>query len=137
VEPIEMTLNTKDLETHWASIHPLLTIHNEREYDAAVERLNELLDEVGADERHPLYSLLDTLGTLLHAYEEMHHPIPDSSGVDMLRYFMAEHELTQSNLPEIGSQGVVSEVLNGRRELNIRQVRALARRFHVSPAVFV
>lgn len=50
---------------------------------------------------------------------------------------MEEHELTQSDLPEIGSQGVVSEVLNGKRELNLRQVRALANRFHVSPAVFV
>jgi HTH-type transcriptional regulator / antitoxin HigA len=39
-------------------------------------------------------------------------------------------------LPEVGSQGVVSEVLKGKRELNIRQVRALAQRFHVSPAVF-
>jgi HTH-type transcriptional regulator/antitoxin HigA len=40
-------------------------------------------------------------------------------------------------LPEIGSQGVVSEVLAGKRELNTRQIRALAKRFGVSPAVFV
>jgi HTH-type transcriptional regulator/antitoxin HigA len=50
---------------------------------------------------------------------------------------MEEHGLTQSDLPEIGSQGVVSEVLRGKRELNIRQIRALARRFQVSPAVFI
>ncbi len=48
-----------------------------------------------------------------------------------------EHHLTQSNLPEIGSQGVVSEILSGQRELNVRQIRALASRFHVSPAVFI
>jgi len=40
-------------------------------------------------------------------------------------------------LPEVGSQGVVSEVLSGKRELNVRQIRALAKRFHVSPAVFM
>ncbi|MGB7950415.1 MAG: transcriptional regulator, partial [Candidatus Binatia bacterium] len=45
--------------------------------------------------------------------------------------------LTQSELPEIGSQGVVSEILSGERELNIRQVRCLAKRFEVSPAVFI
>jgi HTH-type transcriptional regulator / antitoxin HigA len=45
--------------------------------------------------------------------------------------------LTQVDLPEIGSQGMVSEVLGGKRELNVRQVRALAQRFHVSAAVFV
>jgi HTH-type transcriptional regulator/antitoxin HigA len=50
---------------------------------------------------------------------------------------MEEHGLTQSNLPEIGSQGVVSEILNNKRELNVRQIRALAERFKVSAAVFV
>ena len=55
----------------------------------------------------------------------------------MLRFFMEEHDLTQSDLSEVGSQGVVSEILNGRRELNVRQIRALAKRFRVSPAVFI
>jgi HTH-type transcriptional regulator/antitoxin HigA len=112
-------------------------LSNEREYDRAVKRLNKLLDKIGTDEQHPLYGLLDTLGTLLEAYEEQHHPIPDSGGADMLHYFMDEHGLTQSDLREIGSQGVVSEVLSGKRDLNVRQIRALARRFHVSPAVFI
>jgi HTH-type transcriptional regulator/antitoxin HigA len=49
---------------------------------------------------------------------------------------IAEHELTQTDLPEVGSQGVLSEVLHGKRELNVRQIRALADRFHVSPSVF-
>ena len=132
-----MSLLTKDLQTHWATLRPILTIRNEHEYDRAVQRLNRLLDEVGTNQRHPLYGLLDTLGTLIHAYEEQHHPLPDSTGADVLRFLMAEHQLTQADLPEIGSQGVVSEVLGGKRELNVRQVRALAQRFHVSAAVFV
>ena len=102
-----------------------------------MERLNCLLDEVGTAEEHPLYTLLDTLGTLIHAYEEDHHPIPECSGADVLRFLMEEHGLTQSDLPEIGSQGVISEILRGKRELNVRQIRALATRFHVSPAVFI
>ena len=63
--------------------------------------------------------------------------MPSCSGADMLRFLMDEHALTQSDLPEVGSQGVVSEILNAKRELNVRQIRALAKRFHVSPAVFV
>jgi HTH-type transcriptional regulator/antitoxin HigA len=132
-----MSVSKTELQQHWSSIRPLLTIRNERDYDRAVKRLNDLLDEIGTNERHPLYELMDTLGTLLHAYEERHHPLPDSSGADMLRFFMEEHALTQSDLPEVGSQGVVSEVLSGKRDLNVRQIRALAARFHVSPAVFV
>src|SRR5919108_5744009 len=130
-----MTLVNEELENHWMNIAPLLTIRNEREYDKAVKRLNELLDEIGDNERHPLYSLLDTLSTLIHAFEEEHYPIPEASGVDVLRFLMEEHELSQSDLPEIGSQGVVSEILNHKRELNVRQVRALAKRFNVSSAV--
>ena len=132
-----MTLAINELQIHWQNVAPLLTIRNEREYNAAVKRLNELLDEIGDEEKHPLYSLLDTLSTLIEAYEEEYYPIPDSSGADVLRYLMEEHGLNQSSLPEIGSQGVVSEILNGKRELNVRQIRKLAERFKVSTAVFV
>lgn len=131
-------MNSKhELQIHWKNIAPLLCVRNEREYNTAVKRLNELLDEIGDNEKHPLYSLLDTLGTLIEAYEDEHHPIPESSGADVLRFLMDEHGLTQSSLPEIGSQGVVSEILNGKRELNVRQIRKLAERFKVSTAAFV
>jgi HTH-type transcriptional regulator/antitoxin HigA len=132
-----MTAILQELQQHWTALSPLLSIRNEHEYDVAVARLNHLLDEVGTDEQHPLYTLLDTLGTLMHAYEEQHHPMPECSGADVLRFLMDEHGLTQSDLPEIGSQGVVSDILRGKRELNVRQIRALAKRFQVSPAAFI
>ena len=132
-----MTVIPHELQQHWTALRSLLSIRNEHEYDCAVERLNHLLDEVGTDEQHPLYTLLDTLGTLLHAYEEQHHPMPECSGIDVLRFLMDEHGLSQSDLPEVGSQGVVSDILRGKRELNVRQIRALAKRFQVSPAVFI
>ena len=132
-----MSVITPQLQRSWTQVSPLLKIQNERDYDLALERLNSLIDEVGTDERHPLYSLLDTLGTVVHAWEEQHHPLPRSEGVDSLQFLMEEHELTQSDLPEVGSQGVVSEILGGKRKLNIRQIRALSKRFGVSPSVFV
>jgi HTH-type transcriptional regulator/antitoxin HigA len=132
-----MTLATKELEIHWANIAPLLSIRNEREYNTAVKRLNELLDEIGDNEKHPLYGLLDTLGTLIQIYEEEHYPILDATGAEVLRFLMEEHGLTQSDLPEVGSQGVVSEILNGKRELNVRQIKSLAEKFKVSSAVFL
>jgi len=132
-----MTIMPHELQQHWMALSPLFSIRNEHEYDGALERLNHLLDEVGTDEQHPLYTLLDTLGTLLHAYEEHHYPMPECSGVEVLRFLMEEHGLSQSDLPEVGSQGVVSDILRGKRELNVRQIRALAKRFQVSPAVFI
>lgn len=132
-----MNVLTKEVEAHWIVISPIFVVRNEQEYDSAIDRLNDLIDEVGTNETHPLYEMLDALGAVIHAYEERHYPMPESSGADTLRFLMDEHGLKQSDLPEIGSQGVVSEILSGRRDLNVRQIRALAERFHVSPAVFV
>ena len=132
-----MSVITPQLQRSWTQVSALLKIQNEQEYDSALERLNNLIDEVGMDERHPLYSLLDTLGTVVHAWEEQHYSMPKLEGADSLRFLMEEHELTQSDLPEVGSQGVVSEILSGKRELNVRQIRALSKRFGVSPSVFV
>lgn len=132
-----MTRALTDIQEHWLAVEPWLRIRNEREYDRAVKRLHVLLDEVGDDEHHPLYGLLDTLGALIERYEEQHIEMPDVSGGEALHFLMEAHGLRQSDLPEIGSQGVVSEIINGKRELNVRQIRALAKRFAVSPAVFV
>jgi HTH-type transcriptional regulator/antitoxin HigA len=99
--------------------------------------VDRLVDLIGDDRRHPLCGLLDTLGTLVHAYEEVHDPLPEGSPLDVLKALMDEHGLSQRDLPEIGSQGVVSEILHGKRMLNVRQVACLAKKFAVSPAVFI
>ncbi len=132
-----MTVLTSETHDHWAAIQPILTIRDEDDYERAIGALNEILDEVGTDEQHPLYGLLDTLGTMIAAYEADHLALPEVGGGEVLAYLMEEHGLQQSDLPEIGSQGAVSEILSGKRELNVRQIRALAGRFGVSPAVFV
>ena len=44
--------------------------------------------------------------------------------------------MKQADLADIGSQGVVSEILSGKRDLNVRQIARLAQMFHVSPATF-
>ncbi|MBS1249077.1 MAG: Antitoxin HigA [Chloroflexi bacterium] len=127
----------QQIQPYWTVVRPYLSIHNEEDYDRAVEQMNALIDEIGTDEDHPMYDFLDTLGTLIHAYEERNYHKPPVSGSEVLRYLMEEHDLRQVDLPEVGSQGVMSEILNGKRELNVRQIRALAKRFRVSPAVFV
>jgi HTH-type transcriptional regulator/antitoxin HigA len=78
------------------------------------------------------------LGSLIEQYEEDNVHIDDAPPADVLRYLMAEHGLKQADLAgEIGSQGIVSEVLNGKRKLNARQAKALGERFGISPAAFL
>ena len=116
---------------------PLLAIRSEREYDIAVKQLNELVDKIGDNPRDPRYRFIETLSVLIEAYDAEHHALADASGIEVLKSLIEEHDLTQADLPEIGSQGVVSEVLRGKRELNVRQIQKLAARFHISPAAFL
>lgn len=127
----------EETRDHWRAIGPLLTIRTEQDYAAAVERLGSLLDEIGDDEQHPLYGLLDTLGTLVHAYEEEHVPIPEASGPEVLEYLMEEHGLGPEDLPELGGAQTVRAFLARERELHVGEIRALAERFRISPAVFI
>lgn len=73
---------------------------------------DELLDLIGEDESSPLMSLVDILSDWIEAYDLEHRPMPVASGVDVLRSMMREHGgLNQSDLPGVGTQSVVSEVL--------------------------
>lgn len=112
-------------------------IRDEAHYARMTKILEALLDEAQGNEKHPAMGLVDIVGDLIEDYETEHHPLPQATGVQALRTLMEQHGLKQNDLPEIGSQGVVSEVLTGKRELNIRQVRALSERFGVSAATFV
>lgn len=110
---------------------------NDAEYEHLLSVLDELTDTVRDDEAHPLAGLMDVLGVLIEAYENEHMPEPVNNPTEMLKYLMKTFGLKQSDLPEIGSQGVISEILHGKRRLNVRQIKMLAQRFNVSPAVFI
>lgn len=134
------TLNIREITAHYRALDakvPLRPIRNRKDYARAVSAMNALLDAGAADESHPLAGLAATLGELIGDYDARQFPVPDVSGREMLRFLMEQHGLTQSELPEVGSQGVVSEILSGKRELNLRQVRALARRFGIAADAFL
>ena len=114
----------------------LPVICNEQGYQAAVARLDGLMLAVRGDDNHALAPYLHSLGTLVSEYEREHFPMEDADPVEILEALMDEHHLTQSDLPEIGNQAKVSEILHGKRKLNTRQIQNLSRRFNVSPAVF-
>lgn len=116
---------------------PLRPVRTQADYDVAVTALETLLDAGAADESHPLADLAATLGELVGEYESAHQSLPEAEPRAVLRFLMQQHGLTQSDLPEIGSQGVVSEVLTGKRDLNLRHMRALAKRFGVAPSAFM
>lgn len=124
---------------HWSYIAPLLTPpKSEAEYRALVKSLDAILDAGGADEANPLAGMAALVGELVSAWERAHVPMPEAmSAAETLHFFMERDGLRQSDLPEIGNQAKVSELLTGARKINLRQAQALAARFKVAMDLFV
>jgi HTH-type transcriptional regulator/antitoxin HigA len=134
-------MNLNDIAPHWISLHEALglgaPIADEAQYGRLLALVDELFDSTAADPAHPLGGLVALLGERIREYEVRVHPWPDeATPAQVLAALMAEHGLTQSQLPEVGAQSVVSAVLAGKRRLNLRQVRALSTRFAVPMEVF-
>jgi HTH-type transcriptional regulator/antitoxin HigA len=133
-----MNTQLKEIAKVWPNIQSVFSVpHNEKDYNNLVNLLDGLIDEVGNNESHPLSSLMETIGSLIETYESQHYPDIEGDPINALKALMKEHGLKQSDLPEIGSQGVVSEIISGKRQLNVRQLKLLSERFKVSPVVFV
>ena len=106
--------------------------------EAGCERALAFVEQVfeAGQAEGPLDGLLSVVADRIRAYEGRVHPWPDTSTPAMaLASLMEQHGLRQSELP--GSQGVVSEVLAGKRQLNARQIAALCRRFGVPADVLL
>lgn len=98
-------------------------IRSERDYERALERIEEIFDArpgtAEADE-------LDILATLVENYEAAHHPIDPPTPVDAIRFRMEQQNLSARDLmPILGSRTRVSEILNGSRPLTLDMIRAL------------
>lgn len=138
-----VTINTAVIGSAWKAFQDVLpvkvsTIRNDRQYEQVVSLMNNLLDAMGDNENHELVEFLDLLSQLVEDYENTFHVIPDAPSHEVLRFVMEQNNIKQADLSEeIGAQSVVSDILNGKRNINARQAKLLALRFGVSPAAFL
>jgi len=94
-------------------------------------------ETVKQEVKNSLSEYAKVIGLLIEEYEKKEFPVPQASPSEILAFFMEEHQLSQSDLKkELGGQSVVSEILNGKRKLNVKQIEHLSKRFHTSPSVF-
>ncbi len=99
-----------------------------------VERLMELGEHMTLEQRE----LLDLLVVLIERFESDHYGLKAASPADVLRELMDARGMTLSELAQlIGSKGLASEILSGKRELSKTNIRRLAEYFAVSPGVFL
>jgi HTH-type transcriptional regulator/antitoxin HigA len=77
-----MTAALKTSLAHWPELsHAVFVAHTEAEYERLVAMLDELVDEVGNDDSHPLASLMEVIGLLIEKYEDEHVPELESSSM--------------------------------------------------------
>jgi HTH-type transcriptional regulator/antitoxin HigA len=77
------------------------------------------------------------LTLLISDYEEKNYQLRAATPLEIIEELMAANDLRQKDLVGVfGTESVVSEVLNGKRELNKEHIRRLSERFKVSPALF-
>ena len=110
-------------------------IHDEGQNDTFVARLEELTSKqvvTPAEEK-----LIELLTVLIENFEAQHYPVQGSGPLDVIRHLMEENHLRQKDLVDVfGTESIVSDVLNGKRDLAKDNIRKLSERFGVSPALF-
>jgi len=111
-------------------------IRTEKENDAYTEVLYEL-DQRSQDLTPAEKELAELLTLLIADFEERHYRLPRAKPLDVLHFLMDQHGLKQKDLVDVfGTASIVSEILNGKRELNKGQIARLSERFQVSPELF-
>lgn len=123
----------------WAPVYRMLgfgKVRTEKEYNRAIRIMDEIVDEVGDNEKHPMAALLDYLAEQVEDYEAKSFPIPDAAPHKVLAFLIEAHGLKQSDIPGV-PQSMVSAILAGKRAISKEMAKTLAAKFGVSPAVFL
>jgi len=115
---------------------PPKVIRTEKENEAYTEILYNL-DRGSRMLTSAEKELAELLTLLIEDFEHRRYQLPRAKPLDAVRFLMDQHGLKQNDLVNVfGTASIVSEVLNGKRELNKKHIRRLSERFRVSPELF-
>ncbi|MGB6298844.1 MAG: transcriptional regulator [Rivularia sp. (in: cyanobacteria)] len=111
-------------------------ITNDAENEQAIAIAEELAHRTNrTSEESALYELLIAL---IEKYENDTYPMGETTPLSMLLHLMEVRGLKQADLINvIGSSGVVSEIINGKREISKAQAKALADFFNTDVGLFI
>ena len=129
-----------ELAKAWSALqqHAMLRpIRNQADFKRVHALTDALADEVGDDESHPLFSMLELTMELIQRWEEENVAVPDAEPKEVLRYLIEENDLKQKDLRDVASPTLISDILAGRREISKVLAKKLAARFNVSVSAFL
>jgi len=121
-------------EIDYKGLYPLKVIKNTRDYKRALKSMEAVFDEANG----PFEEYAETLTILIEHYEEERYQINEATGVEVVKFLMEQNNLKQKDLVGvIGEKSSVSEILKGKRPLNLNHIKKLSEKFHIKPATFV
>ena len=122
-------------------MNDMAEIKNETQYEAIIERIEELLKVVDNDTPMTDRFLieLDLISEMVADYEEKHYPIEPPTLVEMVRERMAEMNLSQKALAELlgVSPPRISEYLNGKSEPTLKVVRLMHQKLDIDAEILL
>ena len=115
----------------------LRTLQGEEEYQAALKAVRPYFESEPApgtsDAAH-----FDALVLLIEHYEARHHEIPRAAPVDVLKSVMEANNYSRADLVKvIGSKSRAADLLNGRREINLDQIRKISRAWNIPAGALI
>ena len=136
-----MNNETKQLMKHWQAIHKYVKIPlNDKECEALIKDIDKLRSYRADSGTIVLEGLVNLMQQAVRDYFLNKHKEENNKSRipgKVLKYYMNVYNLKQRDLADVGSQGVISELINGNRELTIGHIKKLSKRFNVSPITFI
>lgn len=130
-----LTINPESYAQLLAKYQPKV-IETEAENDRTIALAQEL--EHKANRTSEEDTILELLITLIEKFEDEQYFIPSGTPHSMLLHLMEAGGIKQESLVGvIGSRGVVSEVVHGKRNISKAQAKALAKFFSVDVGLFI
>ncbi|MBI2281859.1 MAG: helix-turn-helix domain-containing protein [Bacteroidetes bacterium] len=108
----------------------LKIIKTKKDYHAAMERFEDIFSaKRGTKESDEA----DVLALLIKEYENKHYVIDAPSPLEAIKYRMEQQGLTNKDLAKIlGYKSRVSDIFHHTRKLNLKMIRALYEKLHIS-----
>jgi HTH-type transcriptional regulator/antitoxin HigA len=114
-------------------------LENEKQYESAMKRINELLEFVGEDTPEDDFRSVELvlLSNLVADYEDEHYPIKKPTLIDVLKLRMYEMGLNQCALAAMlgMNQSKLSEIISGKCEPTLKQARTMAQKLNISASI--
>ncbi len=119
----------------------MAAIKNEKEYEMACERMEELLallsDDIAMSEKDSVE--LGLISDLVADYEELHHQVDKPTLIEVLKHYMYENSITQTKLAEIlnVSTSRISEYLTGKSEPTLKVGRTINQKLGIDADIIL